>query len=202
MDYNPPYESPIEQYLLTKLQGHLSHDVALSLQVPFATKCGAFRVDSVLTQDAKRVGIECDGKEFHDFNRDEWRDAILLGEGHVTSIVRFSGASIIGCPLGCLAAFGYWFPSMLSERGLALAEKTQKELGGDDVFCDECIVSCRYLDIDGERREFRADRRGTGGREFWQVYYQYACDHGGDLDELIKRFKNSDRSSARIVNGK
>lgn len=41
-----------------------------------------------------RIGIECDGKKFHNASRDEWRDAMILGGEHLDVIYRLRGSDI------------------------------------------------------------------------------------------------------------
>lgn len=79
--YQPPYDSPIEDafayYFVMK---YAAEDVDLTTQVEASTICGKFRLDFVLcAREGFRAGVECDGKDFHNPSRDEWRDAMILG---------------------------------------------------------------------------------------------------------------------------
>jgi hypothetical protein len=91
--YDPPYESPLEDSFAWNLSKHLRRDTRLEKQVVVSTVCGAFRMDFVATSAAgQRIAFECDGAEFHEFRRDEWRDAMILGGGGADSIIRLEGA--------------------------------------------------------------------------------------------------------------
>lgn len=195
------YESPIEEYLLDKLRSHLAPGASLDLQVPFETFVQGFRVDALLKYGCESVAIECDGREFHDPYRDEWRDALLLGHRHVTSVVRFGGANIMDVPLVCLLSLSLWFPDAFTERGrivFAGAGTQMYSLGGD-----ESRVFGRYHVGGNTFREFKASRTGTGGREMWRTYWSFAYSCGkASLDEIIKKWRSSDRNAARIIYAK
>src|SRR6185437_14036254 len=93
--YQPPYDSPIEDQFAQHYVKYAGDDVAMSPQVKIKTICGTFIVDFVLTTPAGcRVGIECDGKEYHDASRDEWRDAMVLGDHHLDAMYRIRGSDI------------------------------------------------------------------------------------------------------------
>ncbi len=63
-------------------------------KILFATqiKIGKFFADFLVEQNGKKVVVECDGKEFHNPQKDKERDEILLQKGFET--LRFSGSEI------------------------------------------------------------------------------------------------------------
>lgn len=64
--YSPPYASPIENDFAWHIVKYLDESVSLLNQYPVETICGLFIVDFVaVTSEGRRVGFECDGKEFH-----------------------------------------------------------------------------------------------------------------------------------------
>ena len=76
--YDPPYESPLEDTFARGLSKFLRPGTNLEKQVEVTTICGDFRLDFVATTMAgRRVAYECDGAEFHDAQRDEWRDSVV-----------------------------------------------------------------------------------------------------------------------------
>ena len=92
--FDPPYDSPIEETLAWNLVKFLSPSANLRSQVSVQTLGGRFYLDFVISINDIRIGIECDGRAFHNFERDEWRDALILGDGAVESIWRFPGSDI------------------------------------------------------------------------------------------------------------
>jgi hypothetical protein len=70
--------------------------LGLSTQVEVTTDAGIFRIDVVVDALGVRVGVECDGAEFHRgrdrVERDAARDAALRRSGW--TIVRFTGSEI------------------------------------------------------------------------------------------------------------
>jgi len=87
------------------------------------------------------ISFECDGKQFHDRWRDEWRDAITLGEGHVDVVYRLRGHDICFNVSDCLFLISHWEPEMFtvagrlnlrslvcSEKLVALAESAQRRV--------------------------------------------------------------------------
>jgi very-short-patch-repair endonuclease len=201
MDHNAPYESPIEQYLFIKLRSHFAPNASLTPQVSFKTQCGIFRVDALLNFAERKVAVECDGKDYHNGYRDEWRDSILLGERHITDIVRFSGANIIDVPLVCISDLARWYAECFTIRGVAMLMAARKEV--EFQFEEDDGSYGTYL-FEGEHRCYGAVRRfSSERRDMWQGYYKFALRNPGKtLDRIIELWKQSDRGAARVVNGR
>ena len=71
--YNPPYDSPIEDTFAREISKHWHKETNIEVQKSVHTLCGEFRLDFMITlKNGQRIGIECDGKEFHDKSRDYW----------------------------------------------------------------------------------------------------------------------------------
>ena len=74
-----PCDSPIEElfyYDYHKLKPELG---IVHRQVECPTRIGNFRLDFMLESPSRRVGFECDGKEFHpDEDRDAARDHAII----------------------------------------------------------------------------------------------------------------------------
>ncbi len=77
-------------YFAWNISKYLSKDTTVLKQVPISTIGGNFVLDFVLVNLSlnNKIVVECDGKEFHDANRDKWRDATLLGSGYAEVIYR------------------------------------------------------------------------------------------------------------------
>ena len=87
-------------------------------QFTFVTSIGEFRFDFVISCNGRLVGIECDGKQFHIPTRDFYRDAILLGEGHVDSIYRIRGKDIIYSDTDPLLLISLMEPAIFSAQAV------------------------------------------------------------------------------------
>ncbi len=94
--FDPPYDSPIENDFAYNIVKYLDKGVIFDKQISVDTVCGRFRLDFIAHRSRRRIGFECDGKEFHDNDvgcsaRDRWRDALILETGAVEVIYRFPG---------------------------------------------------------------------------------------------------------------
>ncbi len=125
----PPYDSPLERLFAHHLVKYVHDEADLRKQVPISTICGTFRLDFVLQRGIKRVVFECDGRDFHDPIRDEWRDGMILGAEAVDVIYRFRGSDLTYHLNDCLFVISRWEPDIFSPRGLLQLEA----LASDEV---------------------------------------------------------------------
>jgi len=118
-ELRPPLraDSPIEVLLDYHLAKYVDDAATIYSQYPVRTICGMRFLDFVLERANVRVGLECDGRDFHLYEKDLWRDAVILGTGEVDAIYRFSGSAITYRAADCLFAVAASDPVMLSERG-------------------------------------------------------------------------------------
>jgi very-short-patch-repair endonuclease len=84
--------------------GFLS-DVATQVEI------GPYRADILITENDKRLVVECDGAQFHavtkeQVERDKRRDRYCVARG--IYVMRFTGAEITKDPRGCAAEIGCW----------------------------------------------------------------------------------------------
>lgn len=118
--YQPPYDSPLEDRFARRVVKYLHSDVEMEPQLEAATPWGVFRIDFGLTRGNLCVGIECDGKAFHSgeaAERDDWRDAAILGRGSVDAIYRIRGTDLYQHPRDLLYLLSQRDPVLFSERG-------------------------------------------------------------------------------------
>jgi hypothetical protein len=92
--FDPPHDSPIEDRFAERADRLFRRGVRLESQVPVITAAGSFRLDFVARLRDRVVAFECDGKDFHIYIRDAWRDAAILHTGVVDAVYRIPGASI------------------------------------------------------------------------------------------------------------
>lgn len=91
-------ESPIEERFYNHIYKYKKQDVELIPQYPVSTISGNFRIDFVLKNENRAIGIECDGEEFHTKEKDdwydEWRDTLIMVQSEVKNIYRVKGKDI------------------------------------------------------------------------------------------------------------
>ncbi len=195
--YSPPYESPIEDLFAYNVVKYLAEGIELIPQVPVQTICGRFVLDFVLRlPGVGKIGIECDGRDFHDESRDEWRDAMILGAGSVDAIYRLRGCDIHHHIEDLLFLLSRLEPWVMPEwrikylEVLATPEVKSRLVQGlsDDIY------HVRYQTTDQERGSLRMEVRRSsvppGQRRFWQTAYNYAQSvGGGGLDDVIASYR-------------
>jgi hypothetical protein len=98
----PVSDTPIEQLFAHEYRKHAREEYPLQAQVRFETRVGPLFPDFVTEFNGYLIAFECDGREFHNSFRDEVRDALLLGEGHVGTIYHFDGPPIFYSPELCV----------------------------------------------------------------------------------------------------
>src|SRR5205809_6465674 len=117
LDYRPPYESPIEDMFAWALTKHINPDLELQKQVDVDTCVGRFRLDFLATSQSRKIGLECDGREYHSYDRDMFRDSIILGSSPIDAIYRFGGAAINYSLDDALYVLSTVEPFLFSQRG-------------------------------------------------------------------------------------
>lgn len=193
--YSPPYDSPIEDAFALHYARYSSDVVELISQYRTDTLCGRFIVDFVIEdENGYRIGIECDGKEFHDDSRDEWRDAMILGEGHLDVIYRLRGGDIRYCIEDVLYLLAELEPSIFGSRAVAnlkvLASSEIQQLQKNRQLDSFFIQYRNGGDAGTLRVEARRRVVPLGQRRFWQTAYEYAVSRGGGrLDAVIEKYR-------------
>jgi len=192
---SPPYDSPLEDTFAYHLAKYAGDDIQIDSQVPANTICRLFLMDFVAhSPRIGRIGIECDGKEFHNDSRDEWRDAMILGTNTVDVIYRVRGSDIthhINDVLYCLAQLE---PGLCSERGeINLRTLASSEARKLFLTKDEDLYHVHYTQDEKEGSLFLETRRlriPQGQRRFWQSAYKHALSvGGGNLDDVILSYR-------------
>jgi hypothetical protein len=196
--YRPPYDSPLEDWFAYNLDKYLSDETKFATQVEVKTFCGEYRLDFVATPFAGRsVAIECDGKEFHDESRDEWRDAMILGATDFAAIYRFQGAALHYHIHDCLYLLSRWEPGIFNERGRInlerLATPPALRAGARPNFSGELLVyppeesSGPYL----TRIARNVIEAPKGSRSFLKTALTYGRRSGlTNLDEIIAHYRS------------
>lgn len=153
-----PCDSPIEEDFLESFRHVAAPNITVEAQHECLTAIGKFRLDFIAcskTNDLK-VGIECDGKEFHTAERDVPRDKAIIDAGIVSRIYRLRGKDIYFRIHDTLHLLSTLNPSLFSERGI----RNLEQLSAPDYFRKDAWgeagpsgfpwVAIRYYMIDQE----------------------------------------------------
>ena len=134
-------ESPIEAILEHALAKFLLGSMKIIRQFKVQADRRIFRMDMVVeTPAGKRIGFECDGKDFHDRETDSRRDSLILRTGAVQEICRIPGHAINYRLEDTLYALSLWYPQIFAERGRwsiernASIEALENWTGGDESY--------------------------------------------------------------------
>jgi len=141
--YESPYDSPLEAQLAYFLPKYIEEDAKFFKQYQVETPRGMFRLDFLVDSSKGKFGFECDGKDFHEFHRDMFRDALILGSSDIISIHRITGADIHNRLDDALFAISKVEPDAFSERGrknLWTLSTSRSDLEVTDI-TDGAIVS-------------------------------------------------------------
>jgi very-short-patch-repair endonuclease len=112
-------ESPIETKMLQALRGWMEFHHISGFVLRTQARVGPYRADVMLEdkrgEPARRLIIECDGREFHSseeaIDRDRRRDR-WFAANHIF-VMRFSGVEITRDARGCAAQVGQWIEAAL-----------------------------------------------------------------------------------------
>lgn len=196
--YEPPYDSPIEDTFAKYAEKYFRPDAIMNAQVEVNTICGLFRLDFVVIGlNGMRTGFECDGKEFHEESRDEWRDAMILGSRSIDEVYRIRGKEISYHIEDVFYATSIWSPWLFDDRQkYNLSRIASEEVVNQDINPEDTILSLNYVDSQNDQlNQFRLQKRHKnipdGKRQFWQSAYRYAESlGGGNLDEVMLQYLN------------
>jgi very-short-patch-repair endonuclease len=113
-------DSPIEDVFLWEYHKVANDRVALRRQYQCDIQLGSFRVDFVVTDPHRnrKIGVECDGRDFHDIARDAKRDAAIVAAGVLDKIYRLRGSDIHWRVHDTLQMLAMAEPWMFSDRGI------------------------------------------------------------------------------------
>ena len=167
----------------------------MATQAEAPTLCGKFRLDLLVIVENRRIGIECDGRDFHDEYRDEWRDAMILGDVRTDEIIRLRACDLTYHLDDCIFILSRLHPSMFANRHrMNLERLASNRAKNARVSVSGAIFGYGFLDGSAAVDFIDIQRRSIEGRQFWKNYYQFAIEHGGgSLDRLIELWSHTDR---------
>lgn len=138
------YESPLEKDFSRHVVKYLADEVVVEPQVWVCTNVGRFRVDFVLSFDGRRVGIECDGRAYHDETRDRTRDFAILETGALDVVYRVRGQDAFWRIEDVLFLLAELEPEFFSEKGVDRLRWQASRRARDHAVFDEELVTVRY----------------------------------------------------------
>ena len=109
-------ESPIEVRFDGSIRNHLHRR---SDSYIAASLSSGYVLDFLMTKRGRKIGIECDGKAFHERDRDLTRDARILQQNKdIAAIYRLPGSVLMSrFIVEAMAVLLYWEPSFFSDHG-------------------------------------------------------------------------------------
>jgi len=197
------WESPIEEIFARKCCRYLSREADFDCQVEVCTRHERFRVDFVLSRAHETIAVECDGHDFHNPLRDEFRDAVLLGEGHFTAVYHFRGCDITFYLEDCLWLMSVKFPALFSERGRHQLDCLHELEIVPLLSQREAVILRKPADPFRRawvfRRNIQQKLSSNPYWPYWRRLYEFAGRHPGlSLDQVIslwkKRFEKEGRA--------
>ena len=147
--YTWNYDSPIERKigeLLGKYVDFTHFDIIPQYEVH--SSGGVFFLDYLVKGKKCKYAIECDGKDYHEYYADLYRDAWLLGENHINEMIRFTGRDLVRCPSVCMYFLHKTIPGLIKERSVHVIDTEarnerwniqQKEDPDGEHFYDEIV---------------------------------------------------------------
>ena len=180
-------ESPLEEIFVWECQKYLDDSVSFDCQVRVNTKHERLRIDFVLSYGDERIAVECDGRDSHNPLRDELRDAILLGEGHFTTIYHFRGRDITYCPEDCLWLLSLEYPALFSERGRHQLNCLHELEIVPDLSQGEAVILRNPTEPYKRARIFRRNiYQNPNPYWHWRMLYEFSCGHSRiNLDNVM-----------------
>ena len=162
-----PCDTPIEDMFLWDFKKVADQAVRVRRQHECRTRVGTFRLDFLVSSISvgSRIGIECDGREYHHVPRDAKRDAAIVEASIVDRVYRFRGTDLCYRIHTALNILGHREPWLFSERGkdnletlCGPVERRDDWLGTSDDTDTFPFVLIRRYDCDSEDSDSKQSR--------------------------------------------
>jgi len=111
------YDSLCEFDFHRNLVKYINPQASITPQYPCPCNGKQYRLDFMVKRGEKTIGLECDGEEFHDWERDVIRDNAILGNGYVDEIIRIAAKDIYYNCDTVLFLISRTHPDLFSDRG-------------------------------------------------------------------------------------
>jgi hypothetical protein len=111
--------SPIEDIFLREFNKVANDQTRVWRQHEVETEIGRFRLDFMLecSSSGAKIGVECDGRDYHSADRDSERDAAIVATQIVDKVYRLRGSDINFRIHDSLELLAWCEPRFFSDRG-------------------------------------------------------------------------------------
>ncbi len=163
-------QSPLEELFLQGTQKYAHPRFRVRSQHPAQTPQGAFRIDVALLASSGRVlAFELDGRDYHETQRDLWRDAAILTIGHCEAIYRITGRDLVRHAPHVWYLLSSLEPSIIAPRAReVLARQVGRDRPGTDCSVSQDFA-CLQFDLDRGDVELEDEEQGDQEEEAWDI---------------------------------
>lgn len=190
--FDPPYDSPIEEQFVWHFEKYVDKDVELLSQFEILTSHGNFKMDFVIKNGLKLIGIECDGKDYHHIWRDIWRDIAILENSDVIEVFRFRGSDITYHINECLLVLSWYYSELFDHRGIQnLKILADKEILNDDFYNNrnESLIEFNYRGFEEEYNKLKIWRINTCFFNYEKTAKLINSNPSLKIDQLYEKYK-------------
>ena len=188
-------ESLIEDIFINAINYRMKPEVKIIPQYNAEVRGMRFRLDFVFEYGSERIGVECDGKEFHNKARDLWRDSILLGEKKLDVIYRFYGTDIYNRIFECVYLIYFHHKNFFPDdegKAIILAVSEDFASNQNEFMKEEMQI---FIDFYNEakikfQKTFYATRRTAGTRKAKAIYEAIGDLTAPSIEELAQKVKS------------
>ena len=191
--FDPPYDSEIEEIFIWNVIKYLNGRIKIIPQYEIPTTHGCFKIDFAIILKDKIVGIECDGKDYHEITRDRWRDAIILNKSNVSDIFRLRGCDIKYSIEECLYIISWYYPEIFDQKGMDdLMKLIDIELVNEKSFKEllylYTIIPISYKKGDQVKR-IEIYRHNKKLYDFKRIIELTSSHPSSTVDEIYEKYK-------------
>ncbi len=185
--YEPPYDSPLEEQLALFLPKHIEDEAKFFKQYQVETPRGTFKLDFLVDSPKGKFGFECDGKDFHEYRRDLFRDALILGSSDIVSVHRITGKDIHNRIEDAVFAISKVEPDAFSERGRK--NLWTLSISRSDLDVIESTDDGVFASDDTRRTNMIIGRLSKRSKDkFWEKLFKFAmANHYLTTEELLEK---------------
>lgn len=186
------YESEAERCFGDRLYPVLAEESTFSTQVEYETIGGVFRIDMLITSPSRRrIAIEIDGEQFHDYTRDQWRTDLLFGANAIHCMYRVRASEIVPWQHELIAHLARResdsFKPDTADRLLGFRDWLPQRTGEPDRLDDDYANDVRQVYARGhpDRLLHQLACRDVRGLD-WRERFAFAAQSGlSRLDDMI-----------------
>ena len=191
------FNSPIENKFYAYFSKFINKENVLMSQYRIDSPVGFFLIDFVIChQNYGFVGFECDGKDFHDEDRDEWRDAAILGFSNIDTIFRIRGCDIKYNIYDVLYVIYSHIPKAFSKIGKSCILKNAS-YSALKTYVDRNKTRF-YIEYNDESKgawlmlRLRSKKSHITSQQMWMKYFEHLKkEKYENLDNAISSFRKS-----------